>query len=227
VKFASYLYILIGVLDVAIELTGHAGLRYFTRPLLMPVLIGFYISGAGTLTPRDRLVIIALVFSWFGDLILMMAAGSKTLFLLGLVSFLVAHIFYINAYIIVRDRSAKMLLRNSPWLIIPIFVLLIAMLSLVLPAVTSDMWIPITIYTSVIGTMSTFALNRYGRVSDSSFALVFAGALTFMLSDSLIAINTFLYHGTLYMAGAGIMATYIAGQYLIAKGMLKNQDPNL
>ena len=222
-KFTSYLYILIGVLDVAIELTGHSNLRYFTRPLLMPVLIAFYVLGAGTLTRRDRLVITALVFSWFGDLTLMIAAGNKVLFLSGLVSFLIAHIFYINAYIMVRDRSAEMLLKERPWLIIPIGIFLVGMLSVVLPAVTSDMWIPITVYTTVIGTMGTLALNRYGRVSDSSFALVFCGALTFMLSDSLIAINTFLYHGTLYMAGAGIMTTYILGQYLIAKGMLRNE----
>ena len=45
-----------------------------------------------------------------------------------------------------------------------------------------------------------------------------------MLSDSLIAINTFLCYGTLYMGGVWIMTTYIAGQYMIAKGMLLNEN---
>lgn len=224
-KFASRLYILIGALDVAIEFSGHTSLRYITRPLLMPVLIAFYALGAGTLDRRDWFIISALVFSWFGDLALMVAAGNKILFLTGLVSFLVAHIFYINAYIMVRDRSAAMLLPKKLWLTIPVFAFLGGMLYLVLPTVTPDMWAPITVYTLVIGTMSIFALNRYGRVSDSSFALVFGGALIFMLSDSLIAINTFLCHGTLYMAGVWIMSTYIVGQYLIVKGMLRNEIP--
>ena len=223
-KYISYLYILIGALDVAIELSGHTSLKFFTRPLLMPVLIAFYALGAGKLVRRDWFVIAALVFSWFGDLALMIAAGSKILFLTGLVSFLVAHIFYINAYILVRDRSGAMILREKSWLAIPILMFLGAMLSQVLPAVTSDMWAPITIYTLVIGTMSIFALNRYKRVSDSSFWLVFVGALTFMLSDALIAINTFLCYGTLYMGGVWIMTTYIAGQYMIATGMLRNEN---
>ena len=223
-KYASYLYILIGVLDVAIEFSGHTSLRYFTRPLLMPVLIAFYALGAGKLVRRDWFVIAALVFSWFGDLALMIAAGNKILFLTGLVSFLIAHLFYINAYILVRDRSGVMILRDKSWLPIPIFVFLGAMLSQVLPAVNSDMWVPITVYSLVIGTMSIFALNRYKRVSDSSFWLVFIGALTFMLSDSLIAINTFLCHGSLYMSGVWIMTTYIAGQYMIARGMLQNEN---
>ena len=223
-KYISYLYILIGALDVAIELSGHTSLKFFTRPLLMPVLIAFYALGAGKLVRRDWFVIAALVFSWFGDLALMIAAGSKILFLTGLVSFLVAHICYINAYILVRDRSGAMILREKSWLAIPILMFLGAMLSQVLPAVTSDMWAPITIYTLVIGTMSIFALNRYKRVSDSSFWLVFVGALTFMLSDALIAINTFLCYGTLYMGGVWIMTTYIAGQYMIATGMLRNEN---
>lgn len=225
-RIISWLYFFIGLLDIAVEFTGHKYAQYVTKPLLMPVLITFYVFGAGTLVKRDRLVITALVFSWFGDLALMLAAGSKLLFLSGLVSFLIAHIFYISAYLMVRDRSGKILLKRKPWLALPVFAFIAAMLSLVLPAVTPDMWIPITVYALVIGTMSIFALNRYRRVSDSSFALVFGGALIFMLSDSLIAINTFLCHGTLYMAGIWIMSTYIVGQYLIAKGMLRNENPD-
>ena len=223
-KLTSYLYILIGILDIAIEFSGHSSLRYITRPLLMPVLIATYVLGTASLSRRDWFIISALIFSWFGDLTLMVAAGSKILFLAGLVSFLIAHIFYINAYIMVRDRSGAMILRDKSWLPIPILVFLGAMLSQVLPAVTSDMRMPITVYSLVIGTMSIFALNRYKRVSSKSFWLVFIGALTFMLSDSLIAINTFLCHGSLYMAGVWIMITYITGQYMIVRGMLLNEN---
>ena len=219
----AYLYILIGILDVAIEFTSFGYLRYITRPLLMPVLIAFYAKGAGILSRRDWLVIMALVFSWFGDLALMSAAGNKNLFLLGLVNFLIAHIFYINAYAMVHDRSAPMILRRKPWILIPLLAYILCLISMILPVLTVEMKIPVTIYALVIGAMVSFAINRYKRVGDGSFALVFGGALLFMFSDSLIAVNTFLCHGTFPMAGVGIMSTYIAGQYLIAKGMLKNE----
>jgi hypothetical protein len=48
-----------------------------------------------------------------------------------------------------------------------------------------------------------------------------AGALLFMLSDSIIAVNKFLYQGELAFAGVGIMLLYISGQYFIAKGASK------
>ena len=222
-NFIGYIYLLIGIVDIVIVFLGDGHLKYFTRPLLMPLLIAFYVRGSASLTRRDWLVILGLVFSWFGDLALMSAAGDKILFLLGLVSFLIAHILYINAYVRVHDRSAPMILRQKPWILIPLLVYLLCLISMIVPTLPMDMKIPVAIYSLVIGTMVAFALNRYKRVSDGSFALVFGGALLFMFSDSTIAVNTFLFHGNFPMAGVFIMSAYIGGQYLIAKGMLKNE----
>ncbi len=66
--------------------------------------------------------------------------------------------------------------------------------------------------------MSMMALKRSGRVGDSSFKLVFAGSLLFLLSDSMIAFNKF--HSDIPMAGFLIMLTYIAAQYLIMRGLI-------
>jgi uncharacterized membrane protein YhhN len=43
-----------------------------------------------------RIILAGLVFSWFGDLFLLGAAPQ--LFLLGLVSFLIAHVAYVSAF---------------------------------------------------------------------------------------------------------------------------------
>ena len=54
-----------------------------------------------------------------------------------------------------------------------------------------DMKLPVTIYTVVILSMLLAAINREKKVNRQSFLLVLAGAILFILSDSLIAINRF------------------------------------
>jgi uncharacterized membrane protein YhhN len=222
-RSAVYLYILAGVAEIAAEFTGSLPLHAIAKPLLMPALIAFYIQFADfKMSRRDRLVVAALVFAWLGDVALMFVSVSKNYFLLGLLAFMITHMLYICAFVLVKHRKKEIILKRKPWLLLPLLAYFIGLLAVVLPAVGPNMKIPVAVYTSVIGAMVIFALCRYGRVSDSSFALVFGGAILFMWSDSLIAISKFLYHGTLCMAGVAIMALYIAGQYLIAKGMLRD-----
>lgn len=155
---------------------------------------------------------------------ILMQHGNALYFLAGLSAFLIAHILYAIAFNMVRDAAATSVLRHRPWLLLPLVLYLAAFVSVLYPALAVDFRLPVLAYALIIGTMVTFALNRYRRVSDSSFALVFGGALLFMVSDSLLAVNMFLCHGKLFMAGLGIMATYMAAQYLIAKGMARNES---
>ena len=221
-KISAYVYIMIGALVVSAELTHDRPLMYILKPLLMPALILFYIQSLGrTLRKIDWLLIAAWAFSWFGDVVLMFSGINY--FLAGLVGFLITHLLYTGAFNMVRDRSVIPLLKRKIWLLIPLVAYLVGLMWVVFPAIGDEMRPPIAIYSIVIGVMVISALNRYGRVNDSSFALVFGGALIFMLSDSLIAVNKFLCHDSLYMAGVWIMSTYMVGQYLIAMGMLKNE----
>jgi uncharacterized membrane protein YhhN len=222
-KIAAYLYLLAAVVEVIADLMHYEVVHYIVKPLLMPLLIAFYLlSIRHKVAKLESLMIAAWAFSWIGDIVLMLAGSDKNYFLAGLIAFLITHVLFIFAFTLVNDRSAVPLLKRKIWLIIPLLIYIAALISVVFPAIGMDMKIPVAIYSCVIGLMVISALNRYKRVSDSSFALVFGGALLFMFSDSIIAINKFLFHGTLLMAGVWIMATYIAGQYLIAKGILKN-----
>ncbi|MCB0762898.1 MAG: lysoplasmalogenase, partial [Flavobacteriales bacterium] len=81
-----------------------------------------------------------------------------------------------------------------------------------------EMELPVLVYTIVITTMSITALNRQAKTSRASFAMVMAGALLFMTSDSLIAWDRF--HGTIDLASVWIMLTYIAAQGLIVYGLM-------
>ena len=60
------------------------------------------------------------------------------------------------------------------------------------------------------------AILQIGFTSKRSFAFIFVGALFFMVSDSLLAINKFMQ--PLPMASLTIMATYIVAQFLIVEG---------
>ena len=87
------------------------------------------------------------------------------------------------------------------------------------------MKIPVIIYTVVILTMLTSALNREKKVNRQSYILVLVGAILFVISDSIIAIDKFRYHFAL--SGIAIMSTYVTAQYFIAIGCLKQFNIDL
>jgi uncharacterized membrane protein YhhN len=84
------------------------------------------------------------------------------------------------------------------------------------------MLVPVSLYTIVIITMAIAAVMRKGRTIDKSFIMVYSGALLFIMSDAMIAINKFL--NPLVQARLLIMATYIAAQLLIIKGILIHEN---
>ena len=224
-NIAAYIYIIVSLLEIVAEYMGNDTLRFATKPLLMPLLIWFYAQAlSGAVNKMHRLMLIAFVFSWVGDVALMFVGVNPNFFLVGLVGFLITHLFYAVAFTHVVDKNAVPILKQKIWIAIPLAIYFAGLIAVVFPAVEAAMKIPVAVYSTVIATMVLFAINRYGRVSSSSFGLVMGGAFLFMFSDSLIAVNKFLYQGTLSYAGVLIMLLYIAGQYLIAKGMLRNNE---
>ncbi len=187
------------------------------KPLLMPLLMLFFWVNSKNLSKKIRTFIIAaLFFSWGGDVLLMFQEKAPIFFLLGLVSFLLAHIGYILAFNQI-DSLPKSILKNKPYLLIPFFIYAFVMM-FSMSSNLGDMFVPVLVYASIISLMCIFGINRYGRVNMNSFWWVFLGAIIFVLSDSIIAINKFL--TPFYLAGFLIMALYTIGQYLIVRGIL-------
>jgi uncharacterized membrane protein YhhN len=85
----------------------------------------------------------------------------------------------------------------------------------------NDLLFPVILYTIVIIAMAIFAVRRKGRTIDKSFIMVYSGALLFIMSDAMIAIDKFL--NPLVQARLLIMATYIAAQLLIVKGIIVHE----
>ncbi|MNR29801.1 YhhN-like protein [compost metagenome] len=83
------------------------------------------------------------------------------------------------------------------------------------------MKLPVMVYTFVISMMMMMAAFRNQRVNTLSFNLILAGALCFLLSDSILAYNKFV--KGFDFAGVLIMASYMAAQYLITMGAVERK----
>lgn len=195
------------------------------KPLIMPILMYWYYKGAdGLKLGYDKIIMAAFFFSWWGDIFLMPAIFPEGIgFLLGLGSFLLAHVMYAVAF--TKTDGGSLILKKRPHLAL-IFILFGASLILYLRRQAHPdflpMQIPVIVYASVIMIMVIMAVARYNRVNHDSFKWVMIGALMFMFSDTLIALSRFsnLFESAQYLARLAIMPLYVIGQYLIAKGAL-------
>lgn len=191
-------------------------LHQIAKPLLMPCLIVFVWLERKEIHAFGW-IIAALSFSWMGDIFLMNAGPMW--FILGLSSFLIAHICYMRRFILGGNKADSTILKKIPWLEALVFAVFINVFLWLWPTV-GDMRLPVTIYGIVIYVMVLVAFSRRGRIPNSSFRIVIAGALLFMLSDSLIAISRFSGPDvTIPWAAIWIMLTYIAAQGLIVWGI--------
>jgi uncharacterized membrane protein YhhN len=200
--------------DIALIYAELDSFRWATKPLLMPLLIVWLTTGYQQ--PKNKLytgVLLALLFSWAGDVLLQL----EGLFIPGLVSFLLAHICYIY-YFCMLPRFKQGIIRQEPLVGLPVLVYVVLFLWLLYPFLDS-MKLPVTVYALTIGIMMLAAINTRQRMDTAVTALFFNGALQFVLSDSLLAVNLFAYHHVLL--SVFVMLTYSSAQYLLVKGALR------
>lgn len=129
-------------------------------------------SGAMSST-YGRLILLGLVFSWFGDMFL--TGQAKTAFLAGLGAFLLAHVAYVSAFI--AHGYGRL------WVIvaaIPITLIAIGVFSWLAPHIPTDLGIPVRAYIAVISVMVIFAVGTRGA---GGSPLILAGAILFFVSD--------------------------------------------
>lgn len=210
---AYILFAIVVVLDIACILLFPES-RYFTKPLLMPLLmLGFYFE-IKPVNVFSSILLWGLFFSWIGDVLLMMESVNGRFFIGGLVSFLTAHLMYIW-YFTKTSSSKPSYLKSRPVMLLAVLAYVIELVYVLWPHL-GGMKIPVVIYAAVIGTMLGFALWQIGKLENIAAGLFTAGALFFVLSDSLLAINKF--RSPIPSAGIFIMLTYCLAQYLLARG---------
>jgi uncharacterized membrane protein YhhN len=214
-KIALSIYIGISIFYLIITALNQEAIARFLKPFLLPILlIAVYNSHAFT---TKKILFTALIFSWIGDVILLFADRGEIFFILGLVAFLVSHVFYILLFskqTINKPISNKLSFGGGIGLILLYFFGMITTLGPKLGSLT----VPVVIYAVVISTMLFYALKGSFQWATIPYQSVLTGALFFISSDSILAFNKFE-HPILH-APFFIMITYLAAQFCIVWGIL-------
>ncbi len=196
--------------------THSQALQMLFKPLLMPALMLWYWLSIQTaaqdlrLANAKRLFLGALFFAFCGDVLLLFPAG----FVVGLGCFLVTHLCYIR--IISRWLKPKSLLEIAQYL--AVFLLCFGVLLYFIGPQLNDLLIPVVLYGVVISTFGAVSLVHYLQEKSKTNRALFVGAILFILSDSLIAINQFYFAHTVFEVL--LIVLYALAQYLIARVML-------
>lgn len=209
-----YAFWLIAALDVSGILLSIDWLHYLTKPLLMPALILILLQAGNSIKSRS-LMVAALFFSWLGDVLLLFEWYNGIFFIAGLSAFLITHTLYIIYFLGITSVNRSLLLQR-PWLIILVVVYCTSLFALLMPSL-GPLQIPVLGYTVVIGCMLLASLHVYNKVGKPVNMYFVTGALLFIISDSILALNRFLI--PVQMGGALVMLTYCAAQYFLVKGV--------
>ncbi len=198
---------------------GLATLYLFAGPLL-PDIVWLKAAVKGAVCPLLALALwsarggdmdatrlsLALLFSAAGDVFL--AVDRVGLFVPGLASFLVAHLVYLWQFVARRPRPF-MLPPARKLVALGIVAGIGVMLVLLTPGL-GKLLVPVYAYIAAIAAMALAATALPGR------PLVMLGALSFMISDSLIALDKFV--APIPFVGPAIWITYVAAQVMIVLG---------
>lgn len=213
-KYWSYLYFTCLLVQLAAIAANWEDIRFFTKPLLMVILFSWFVLASPKLLPLRSLVAAALFFSWIGDVCLLQNGNGW--FMAGLGSFLLAHIMYIIFFLRIHRINVA-----APRLHIPLVMMAVAYafsLFVFLYPYIGNLKIPVGIYAAVITCMLIAATHALSSDVQISRKLFIAGALLFVLSDSLLAINKF--YQSLPAGNLGVMLTYALAQFALTKGSL-------
>lgn len=195
-------------LSMATAATGWADAHLLFKPLTM--LVALAIVARAPTQPGRAWLLAALAASLAGDVFLMLDGH----FIPGLLAFLLAHIAYIARFRL-----------DAPWLSSPPALRVVAVVGLGMYAVLwtgglpAELRIPVALYVCAIGAMVAQAFGRSALLQDGPSRLVAAGAVCFMLSDALLALNRFV--TPLPASAFWVLTSYYAAQCLLVTGLLR------
>lgn len=190
------------VLAIAAHMQNSRRGIYIFKPLTTALIILLALLADGDSESYQILIIVGLLFSLAGDVFLML---PRDLFIAGLVSFLIAHLFYSVAFL--KDGEISWLL------LIPLLGFGGIMLAILWPHL-GKLKTPVIVYVGVILIMGWLAVSRWLETDREGAALAALGALFFMASDTILALDRFRKpFGTARLL---VLSTYYLAQTLIA-----------
>ncbi|GHM99506.1 hypothetical protein WSM22_09960 [Cytophagales bacterium WSM2-2] len=213
-----YLFLAVAAAEILFKILNIPEVNLFIKPLIVPTLTAFYFQNSES---RNRLFILAMVFCWAGDFFLLFDSISQLYFMGGLGSFLIAHIILYFLYGSLKSGNGPGL--NGPQrarLSFPVILAGSGLITILYPTL-GGLKVPVIIYALALMLMVLQSIYRYGFTSSQSFWNICIGALLFMLSDSVLAINKF--YQPVVFGGVIIISTYMAAMYFIVQGVLAHR----
>ena len=150
---------------------------------------------------------VALLLSLCGDVFLMLPL--KFGFELGLVSFLVAHLFFLRAF--TRDAP----LFGKRWPLVLLALLSVANLLVLWPSIGNALRLPVLAYMLCLVCMSAQAVSRALSLGTVGARMAGVGGIAFLISDTTLAYNKF--HAPIPHSAWIVLGTYYLALYLIAR----------
>lgn len=220
-NIALYVYLGFSLIYLTITALNLEEIARVLKPFLLPILlISVYLSNTFS---SKKILLTALTFSWIGDIVLLFANQGELYFIVGLVAFLISHVFYIvlfNKQTVTKSISNKISFGAGIGLILLYFFGMITTLGPKLGPLT----VPVIVYAVVISSMLYFALKGSYQWAKIPYQSVLIGAILFIASDSILAFNKF--YQAIPFASFLIMVTYLAAQYGIVWGILNLNQKN-
>ncbi|MBK6004886.1 sterol desaturase family protein [Ramlibacter ginsenosidimutans] len=195
-------------LATATSVQGWVAAHQVFKPLALLLAIAVVATRSGWMRQQrafDLKLSAALLLCLTGDVLLM----RPGLFIPGLVAFLLAHLCYLALFRQgVRWFASRTALACTLGAAVAMYAALFPFLGPVLKGAVAA-------YALVIALMAAQAIGRATLLRDAASTAVAIGAVFFMLSDGLLAINRFAH--PLPMAQFWVLATYYAAQVLIVR----------
>ena len=216
-EFFRYLMLVLFFLSTGIHLYASLKkdrkLRNLTKPFILLSLLGFYCLSAD---PIILTVVLALVFSWLGD-VLLMPKGVKW-FTAGGIAFMVSHIFFILSY------ARQVDLQKFHWAVAVLLILAFIAASVIIfhflrPHLPKPLFYPMLLYLIINGMMNCFAWFRSMSIGGKAGLITAIGALLFFISDSSLFFVRF-HKGSRLKTHFLVMLTYSLGEFLIVLGLI-------
>jgi uncharacterized membrane protein YhhN len=202
-------FVQMAALSTAAGACGWEDVFNLAKPMALMLLMFVAWLPDGLADKPQTWLVRALGLSWVGDVLLLYPG----LFLPGLVAFLAAQICYFKLLnmdaSVLSNRRAVVRCALAGALMYGV---------LFFNGLPAEMRLPVAVYVSVIALMAAQAWGRSVHLNDKGSLLTAVGATVFMLSDSLLAVDTFI--NPLPYAGLWVLTSYYLAQGLMVSGVL-------
>jgi uncharacterized membrane protein YhhN len=222
-RILSLFYAVTGVLFIVSYYLNLTIPAFVTKTLIMPPLMVIFILNLKVGSNRlHKFMFAGLFFSWIGDVLLEVPGGGEVMFMAGLGGFLLSLLMY--AFVFFATPGKNEVFHRRFYLIIPVLLYGFAM-GFYLYDHLGEMRLPVVVYETVMISMLAGAVSRIGKVNRTSYVMVLSGSILFIISDSVLAVNKFV--DPVLLSTLIIMGTYIAAQWLITTGYIRQYTRRL